>query len=105
MTLRMLKEASVFPDLSDAARRILRSHEIHTVVFGHTHVYKQVPVGDSKQYINLGTWTDIVSMELDSFARRSRLTYARVEYDAESRATVLLRHWIGRIPLEDDATI
>lgn len=104
MTVRMLQEASVFPDLSDAARRILRSHEVHTVIFGHTHVYKQVPVGDSKQYINLGTWTDIVSMELDSFARRSRLTYARVEYSPENKATVLLRHWIGRIPLEDDAT-
>lgn len=105
MTGRMLLEASVFPDLSNAARHILRSPEIHTVIFGHTHVYRHVQVGDSKQYLNIGTWTDIVSMELDSFARRSRLTYARIEYSEEdARPSCLLRHWIGRIPLEDDAT-
>jgi len=104
MTLKILREASVFPDLTDAARRILRSPDIHTVIFGHTHVYKHVPVGDAKQYINLGTWTDVISLDIESFARRSRLTYVRVDYDPQTaRAIPLLRHWIGRIPLEDDA--
>ncbi len=104
MTTKMLTEASVFPDLSDSARRILQTPEVHTVVFGHTHVFKQVQFGENKQYINTGTWTDIVSMELDSFGRRTKLTYVRVDYDEEGKPlTPLLRHWIGRIPLEDDA--
>lgn len=101
-TLRMLLEASVFPDLSDAARRILRTPEIHTVIFGHTHVYKYVQFGENKRYINEGTWTDITSLDLESFARRSRLTYVRVDYE-NGQAVPLLRHWIGTIPLEDDA--
>lgn len=104
MTLKMLTEASVFPDLTDAARRILRTPEIHTVIFGHTHVYRHVQVGEQKQYINLGTWTDIVSMDLETFARRTKLTYVRVDYEADGGPAIpALRHWIGHIPLEDDA--
>lgn len=101
-TLKILKEASVFPDLSDAAKQILRSPDIHTVVFGHSHVYKVVMVADHKQYLNTGTWTDIISMDIESFARKNRLTYVRVEYDGD-RALPCLRHWIGQIPIEDDA--
>jgi UDP-2,3-diacylglucosamine pyrophosphatase LpxH len=102
-TFKILFEASVFPDLSDAAKKILRSPEVHTVIFGHTHVYKQVAIGDEKQYLNTGSWTDIISMDLENFARRSRLTYVRVEYDDQGKATPMLRHWIGRTPIEDDA--
>ncbi|NBX67808.1 MAG: hypothetical protein EBR01_02450 [Proteobacteria bacterium] len=103
MTFKILKEASVFPDLSESAKRILRSPEVHTVVFGHTHVYKQIPIGDEKQYLNTGSWTDIICMDIENFARRSRLTYVRVEYDSKGKALPMLRHWIGRIPIEDDA--
>jgi UDP-2,3-diacylglucosamine pyrophosphatase LpxH len=102
-TLRIFLEASVFPDLSDSARRILRTPDIHTVVFGHTHVYKHVQFGEKKQYLNLGTWTEITSLDLESYARKSRLTYVRVDYDEEGNSLPLLRHWIGKIPLEDDA--
>ncbi len=102
MTLKIIREASVFPDLTDAAKRILRTPDIHTVIFGHTHVYKQVQVGDEKQYINLGTWTDMVSLDLETYARRTKLTYVRIEY-VEGKTVPLLRHWIGQIRLEDDA--
>jgi UDP-2,3-diacylglucosamine pyrophosphatase LpxH len=102
MTMKILLESSVFPDLSDAARRILRTPEIHTVVFGHTHVYKHVPVGDNKQYLNTGTWTDIISMDLENYARPNKLTYVRVDY-VDDKPHPVLRHWIGRIPLEDEA--
>lgn len=103
-TLKIIREASVFPDLTDAARRILRTPDIHTVVFGHTHVYKHVQIGDAKQYLNTGTWTDIISMDLETYARRSKLTYVRVEYDEHGQSVPLLRHWIGQIPLEEEAS-
>ncbi len=102
-TWKILREASIFPDLTGAARRILQTPEIHTVVFGHSHVYKQVQLGHQKQYINTGTWTDIVSMDLASYGRRTKLTYVRIEYDENDNARPYLRHWIGKIPLEDDA--
>ena len=73
------------------------------MIFGHTHVYKHVPIGDAKQYINLGTWTDVISLDIESYARRSRLTYVLVEYEPNGKAVPRLRHWIGRIPLEEDA--
>lgn len=102
-TLKILFEANVFPDLTDAAKRILRSPAVNSVIFGHSHVYKHVLVGGQKQYFNTGTWNEIVSMDLESFARRSRLTYVRVEYDPDGKPQPLLRHWIGTIPVEDDA--
>jgi UDP-2,3-diacylglucosamine pyrophosphatase LpxH len=103
-TLKMLWETSVFPDLSDAAKRILRTPEIHTVVFGHTHVYKHHQVGDEKQYLNTGTWTDIINLDMENFARRSRLTYVRIDYDDQGNKPIpVLRHWIGKQLLDDDA--
>ncbi len=101
MTMKMLMEASVFPDLTDAAKRILQTPDIHTVVFGHTHVYKHVPIGESKQYMNTGTWTDIVSLDLETFGRRVRLTYVLLEANKDDPPVCTLRHWIGTIPLED----
>lgn len=101
-TLKILKEASIFPDLSSAAKQILRSPEIHTVIFGHSHVYRVLPVTDGKQYINTGTWTDVISMDIENFARQNRLTYVRVDYDG-NKATPSLRHWIGKIPVEEEA--
>lgn len=103
MTIKMLREASIFPELADAAKRILRTPEIHTVVFGHTHVYRQLIIADGKQYLNTGSWTDIVSLDLETYARRQRLTYVRMDYDENGKGHPVLRHWIGRIPLEDDA--
>ncbi len=102
-TWKMISEAAVFPDLTESARRILRNPDIHTVIFGHTHVYKQVQIASGKQYLNLGSWTEIVSLDLDSFARRTRLTYALGRTDSEGKTSVTLRHWIGQSRLEDDA--
>ncbi len=103
-TMKILREASVFPDLSHAAKRILQTPEIHTVIFGHTHVFRQLVVADGKLYLNTGTWNEILSLDLESFGRKARLTYARIDYPNEdNRAIPQLRHWIGKIPSEDDA--
>lgn len=103
-TMKILWEAPIFPDLTEAAKRVLRTPEIHTVVFGHTHVYKQTQIAEGKQYINLGTWNEILSLDLASYGRRTKLTYTLVDVDSEGgRPSCRLRHWIGKIPLEDDA--
>lgn len=101
-TLKMLKEVTIFPELSKAAIRILRNPEIHTVVFAHSHTYKHMTLADGKDYFNVGTWIDIVSLDLESYCRRARLTYLKVEYDEEDRPRCLLRYWIGRIPMEEE---
>jgi UDP-2,3-diacylglucosamine pyrophosphatase LpxH len=102
-TLRMLLEASVFPDLSDAARRILRTPEVHTVIFGHTHIHKFQQFGPKKRYLNTGTWIDMVSLDLGSYGRRTQLTYVRVDYDEDGNALPQLRHWVGHQPIDEDA--
>lgn len=106
-TLKILREASVAPDLSDAAKRILRTPEIHTVIFGHSHVYKVIQVGSGKQYLNTGTWNEILSLDLDTYGWRTRLTFVRVDYRAdesgEEQIVPLLRHWLGHFTPEEDA--
>ncbi|MCB0418299.1 MAG: metallophosphoesterase [Bdellovibrionaceae bacterium] len=105
-TFRILRETSVYPDLTDAAKRILRTPEVHTVIFGHTHVHKHLQIGDGKQYINLGTWNETLSLDLSTYGKYTKLTYARIEYpDAEKAPVVYLRHWIGHVPVEDDAVV
>lgn len=105
-TMKILMESTVFPDLGDAAKRILGTESIHTVVFGHSHVYRHQIFGEGKQYLNTGTWIDVVSLDLETYARRSKLTYVRIEYDEKfEKPAAKLRHWIGRIPIEDDAMV
>lgn len=37
---KIMRECAIFPDLSDSAGLILKDERVHTVVFGHTHVYQ-----------------------------------------------------------------
>ena len=49
-----------------------------------------------KLYINTGTWTDLISLDIANFGMRNELTYALVEYPQdEPRPRVSLKAWVG----------
>lgn len=52
------------PEYLDAAKILARSRRFSTIVFGHTHLPKQLEIpneGSSRvQYINTGTWADLI---------------------------------------------
>ncbi len=104
-TLSMLKEISVYPNYDKIAFKILEEREdVHTVIFGHTHILRYRQWREGKQYFNEGSWNEVTNLYLDDYGRQTRLTYAFIEYppstgavvsSAGARAHVRLKEWHG----------
>lgn len=106
-TVKMVKEISFYPDYDRIAFRILQENEdVHTVIFGHTHILRYRQWREGKEYFNEGTWNEITNLYLDDYGRQVRLTYAYIEYpvaeegDAERapkapRPKTRIKQWHG----------
>jgi hypothetical protein len=105
-SLQIVKESAVFPDLEISAKRILNDDRVHTVVFGHTHVYLYRQWGNNKEYINSGTWTELTSLDIASLGKITKLTYVLIEYPVEGgRPRARLKEWKGHYRVEIDVAI
>ena len=92
----MKEEITPFYGLEDDAREILDKNEtVHTVVIGHTHGPMQRYYRDGKTYINTGTWTRMVSLDLRYLGQQHKLTFALIEYNDQEKATATLQEWKG----------
>jgi UDP-2,3-diacylglucosamine pyrophosphatase LpxH len=49
------------PELSAHVRQLAASG-FRTVIFGHTHLAREVPLGEGATYINTGTWADLMRL-------------------------------------------
>ncbi len=104
--LQIIKESAIFPDLENSARKILADDRVHTVVFGHTHVYLYRQWGNNKEYINTGTWTEITSLDIANLGKITKLTYVLIEYPNEGgRPRARLKEWRGHYRVEFDVAI
>lgn len=107
--VQSLFESSVFPDLTEAARKVLSDQRVHTVIFGHSHVYQYRQWNDDKEYFNTGTWTELTSLEMSSLGKITKLTYVLIEYpeseNAEQRPRGRLKEWHGYHRIEQDVVI
>ena len=104
--LKVFFESAIFPDLSEPARKILNDERIHTVIFGHTHVYQYRQWSHEKEYFNTGTWTELVSLDAKSLGKITKLTYVLVEYpDQAVRPFCRLKEWKGYHRIEEDIVI
>ncbi len=103
---KIMMECAVFPDLTQGAAKILKDERVHTVVFGHNHVYKYKLWADGKQYFNSGTWTDLTSLDINSLGKITKLTYVLLEYPHESRKPLArLKEWKGYHRIEEEVAI
>lgn len=103
---KMLIQSALFPDLSLSARRLLNNERIHTVIFGQSQGYKYRQWAIDKEFFNVGTWTEITSLDIMSLGRVSKLTYVLIEYPAdESRPRARLKEWHGFYRIEEDVVI
>ena len=99
-------ENAVFPDLSSAAKKILGDTRVHTVIFGHTHVYEYRQWGAQKEYFNTGTWTELTSLDVASLGKITKLTYVLLEYaDQDARPRGRLKEWKGFHRIEEDVAV
>jgi len=104
-TLKILIEAPLFPDLDEAAERILYTRDdIHTVIFGHNHrpTFRQIAPG--KEYVNTGTWNEMTNLEVDRIGSRLLCTFALIEYLGR-KPQVSLKVWRGRPKLHSEADV
>lgn len=101
--LKVFFESAIFPDLSESARQILEDDRVHTVVFGHTHVYQYRQWGEGKEYFNTGTWTEITSLDVSSLGKITKLTFVEFVYPEDgSRPRGSLKEWKGFHRVEED---
>ncbi len=104
--MKVFLESAIFPDLSDSARKILGDERVHTVVFGHTHVYQYRQWGKDQEYFNTGTWTELTSLDVSSLGKITKLTYVLVEYPEQAnRPFCRLKEWKGYHRIEEDVVI
>ena len=104
--VKVLLESAVFPDLSESAKKILQDDRVHTVCFGHTHVYQYRQWKEDMEYFNTGTWTDITSLDINSLGKITKLTYVALEYNEDSdRPRGRLKQWYGYHRIEEDVAI
>lgn len=96
-TLAIMKEEiTPFYGLEDDARAILdKKADVHTVIFGHTHGPMQRFYQDNKTYINTGTWTRMINLDLRNLGQSTHLTFAFIEYDENNVPRASLEEWFG----------
>jgi UDP-2,3-diacylglucosamine pyrophosphatase LpxH len=99
-------EGAIFPDLSDSARQVLSDERVHTVIFGHSHVYQYRQWAQDKEYFNSGTWTEITSLDIESLGKITKLTYILLEYPEDGgRPRGRLKEWRGFHRIEEDVAV
>jgi UDP-2,3-diacylglucosamine pyrophosphatase LpxH len=103
---QIILESAVFPDLTNAARKILNDERVHTVIFGHNHIYTYRQWSESKEYFNTGTWTEITSLDVVSFGKITKLTFVLIEYPEDGgRPRGRLKEWRGYHRIEEDVAV
>ncbi len=102
VSIKMLKEISIYPNYDKIAFKVLEAKEDrHTVIFGHTHILRYRRWRKGKQYFNEGTWNEVTGLDLGEYGTKTRLTFASIEYPADSpgetppRPFVHMKEWRG----------
>ena len=104
--MQILLESAIFPDLSESARKVLQDERVHTVIFGHSHVYQYRQWSADKEYFNSGTWTEITSLDIVSLGKITKLTYILIEYPEDGgRPRGRLKEWRGYHRIEEDVAV
>ena len=103
---KIVLESAIFPDLGEAAHRVLNDDRVHIVIFGHSHVYQYRQWAENKEYFNTGTWTEITSLDIVSLGKITKLTYVLIEYPEDgSKPRGRLKEWKGFHRIEEDVAV
>lgn len=104
--MKVVLESAIFPDLSESARKVLQDERVHSVIFGHSHVYQYRQWEPDKEYFNTGTWTELTSLDVQSLGKITKLTYVLIEYpESGERPRCRLKEWRGYHRIEEDVAV
>jgi UDP-2,3-diacylglucosamine pyrophosphatase LpxH len=100
----LLRELELFQDYETLTRQFFdKNADSKVLIVGHTHNPTLRIFSDGTTFINTGTWTKMVNLELGQWNHGNLLTYAKVlikktDYDLsdfEKNVEVDLKHWLG----------
>ncbi len=91
-----LENINVFNDFEQQVFKAVKGfEEFTTLITGHSHraMIRRFP--GNRTYVNTGTWTRTIRLEIGDFGPVSKLTYAVVEYPVKGPPAVNLMRWHG----------
>lgn len=101
-TWKILREFSFPMKLDKEAKKILEKKDLRFVSFGHTHhaCYRQFALG--KEYINTGSWNDLIGLDVGTLGHQLRLTFAEVTLEPDGTCKASLKEWKGAYRVVED---
>lgn len=95
-TWKILREFSFPLSLDNQAERILKAKRgVRFVSFGHTHHHYYRRFGPAKEYINTGSWNELIGLDVGSLGQQLRLTFAEVCLQPDGTLVAKLKEWKG----------
>jgi UDP-2,3-diacylglucosamine pyrophosphatase LpxH len=104
MALRVLRTDQTFDRRTetlaeyDRASRDLAQHGIKYVIFGHTHLARDVDLGGGCRYFNSGTWADLLEVPRDVVSAPEAVALEALREFAADLAANRLRHHVRFCP-------
>lgn len=100
----LVKELELFQDYESLTRQFFEKNpETRVLIVGHTHNPTLRIYSDGTTFINTGTWTRMVNLDLGQWNYGNALTYAKILIkktdfkmeDFDKNVEVDLKYWIG----------
>lgn len=100
-TFSLIKELLRKSPLEKFAFDFLKKSHYKGLILSHSHIPSRRITSDGKIYLNTGTWTDIISLEVGSLGRRTLFTYIELE-EEDGKVIPHLMVWKGKEELFED---
>ncbi len=100
----IFRELELFQDYETLTRQFFdKNSQSRVLIVGHTHNPSLRIYNDGTIFINTGTWTRMVNLDLGKWSHENVLTYAKIvvkahDYEIEDfdkNVEVDLKHWLG----------
>ena len=100
----IFRELELFQDYETLTRHFFESNkDARVLIVGHTHAPTLRLYSDGTTFINTGTWTRMINLDLGQWNQGSLLTFAKIvvkkaEYEIsefDQSVEVDLKHWMG----------
>ncbi|MCZ7585710.1 MAG: metallophosphoesterase [Deltaproteobacteria bacterium] len=105
LSLNRVRNALTHESMDKAAYNILKSTSYRYVIFGHSHKQVHKRFGAYGEYINTGTWNEVISLQLPHLGQRVERTYVHIDATDEDEPVVRVKRWIGSHQLEEDIAL
>lgn len=91
------RDAECFPEYLDAAKA-LAGHGFDYVLFGHTHLARDVSLGGGARYLNSGTWADLIRFPSEILSGSTAQAHDGLRAFVEDMGAGRLHQWTTFTP-------